>query len=392
MEKKSIVFVIHNMNIGGTEKSLLSLLYTLDRSKYKITILMLENYGGYLSEVPDWVDLEYLDNFHEMKKIITLPPLQSIRKFLKEFKIKSGIGLCRSYLKAKISNNWDPIYEFAAKQIHISTYDIAVAYAGPSDFITYLVSEKIEAEYKIQWIHFDVPKVISNGFFGNKYYPKFDKIYCVSGGSKVSFLKAFPYLSEKTEIFENIITDEEILKKSDIGETFNDGFDGIRILTVGRLTKEKGHKFIPEIVKNLLEKTDKEFRWYIIGEGIEKDSIKDLVGRMGLSNYVKFLGLKSNPYKFMKDCDIYVQPSLHEGYGITVAEAKVFNKPILITNFASSENLIKSGKTGIIANTDVESLTTQLFSLFDRSSRNKFSENLALENSKRTKTDYSDIF
>lgn len=336
------------MNLGGTEKALLSLLYTLRKEQLKITLLLCEKGGVLESHIPDFVKVEYLQDFNKMKPVLETPPHHTFVKHLKNCKIFSAVGVAITYCKIKITGNWYHNYQKVLQQTpDIGTYDIAIAFAGPADFISYLVVKKVSARKKIQWIHFDIEKVLRDYKFGKKFYPYFDQIFCVSQSSKDIFLKNFPQFKNKTDVFNNIVSAPKIKKSAEEGSSFLDDYKGIRILTVGRFTKEKGQHLIPEVVVRL-KADDFDFRWYLVGDGIEKGVVQTEVTALNITNHVFFLGEKENPYPFMKDCDVYVQPSLHEGYGITVAEAQVFNKPIVVTNFASAKDLIENNITGLI--------------------------------------------
>ncbi len=210
--------MIHNMNVGGTEKSLLSLLSVLDKNKYDVTVLMLEKFGGYLKSIPNWVNVEYVSEYDKMKPIVMNPPLHTIKDFIKKGKLIKAVTTLYAYTQAKLSDNWVFFYKQVLKNYPIASYDIAVAYAGPSDFITYFIAERIKAPKKIQWIHFDVLKIKLNTNFGKMYYSKFDTINCVSENSKKEMQATFPELKDKIKVFHNIVNTQEILELAEYSE------------------------------------------------------------------------------------------------------------------------------------------------------------------------------
>lgn len=345
---KKILLVSHKMNLGGTEKALLALINSLKDYDLDITLLLLEKGGALEDSIPGFVKVKYFDDFEAIKPIIENPPLHTITKYFKKCQIGKGFGMLKTYINIKASGNWYHIYEHILKKTpKFGDYDIAVAFAGPSDFITYFIAEKIQAPRKIQWIHFDIEKIISNFSFGKKYYSFYNKIFCVSNSSRNIFAKYFPEYEKKTEVFPNIISDAELQKLASQGESYIDNYNGIRILTVARFTKEKGQHLVPDVVLKL-KNEGYNFRWYFVGDGIEKNNVMKDVQSQGISENFIFLGEKLNPYPYMKDCDIYMQPSIHEGFGITVVEAKIFKKPVVITNFASAKDLIRHDKDGLI--------------------------------------------
>ena len=379
--KTKILFMINTMNLGGTEKSLISLLSVMSRDKHDVTILMLEKYGELQYFIPKWVKVEYLNGYSSIKNIISKPPHKTIIEFLKRGRLIKVLKIFNTYVKYKISKNFDCFYfEVLKKHKTIKEYDIAIAYAGPFDFISYFIVKKINAKIKVQWIHFDVSKVLSLATFGNKYYQYFDKIFCVSENAKVVFDDMFPNFCDKTSVFKNIVSKSNLEKSASIGETFSDGYDGLKILTLGRLSEEKGQQMVPSIVHRL--KKDKiKFKWYLIGDGKLKDNLLSQIKELDLRNDLIVLGSKINPYRFVKDCDIYVQTSFHEGYCLTVHEAKILNKPVVITNVASADNLILNGEDGLIVEINEEAIYTGVKKLItDTKLRMLLSRNLlALE-------------
>lgn len=383
-----ILLVSHKMNLGGTEKALLAFINSLKDQDLDITLLLLEKGGVLEDSIPGFVKVKYFEGFDQIMPVIQNPPINTILDYFRKLKISKCLQLLKTYIKIKSTGNWYHIYESVLKnRPKYGDFDIAVAYAGPSDFITYFIAEKVCAQRKIQWIHFDIEKIMDNFSFGKKYYPFFNKIFCVSQSAKDIFLKHFEQLESKTEVFHNIVSESELKKQAESGETYEDGFAGIRILTVGRFTKEKGQHLIPAVAKKLKSENIR-FRWYLVGNGKEKAAVEQLSLDLGVRNDLVFLGEKENPYRYMQDCDIYVQPSLHEGFGITVEEAKVFNKPIVVTGFASAKDLIRHNDTGLIAEISEESLYFNLKTLIVQPElQTKFKNNLEQDISENTHAD-----
>lgn len=361
------------MNLGGTEKALLALLNELDLENNEVTVLLLEKKGELLDQIPYGVIVVTLTGFEKMKPIIFDPPRYYAMANFRKGNILNGIRTLIRYTRVKITNSWYYNYIEALRSypIHYKA-DIAVAFAGPSDFISYLILNNVEAIKKYQWIHFDITKMISNTNFGNHFYPQFDKIFCVSENAKETFVKVFPQFESKTEVFENIVSENYIKQQAEIGESFNDAFEGIRILTLGRLAEEKGQQMIPAVVKRLKEEGF-DFRWYLIGEGKLRAELERQIKKLGIENELILLGLKINPYAYLKDCDLYVQTSFHEGYAITIHEAKIFNLPLVTTAVLSASNLIEDREDGLIVPISVGGIYFGVRELItNKESREKF--------------------
>ncbi|WP_093052181.1 glycosyltransferase [Salipaludibacillus aurantiacus] len=364
--KKKVLFTLINMNIGGTEKALLDMVRELPEDQYDITILMLEEYGGFLDSVPLNVKVRYLKNYDLIKPVIHNPPRVTSMDYIKKGKLIKSICFSTYYLVSKFKKNKSFLFDYLLKnypQID-NDYDIAVAYAGPMDFISYFVLNKITAKKKVQWIHFDITKIGFDKAFANKNYDKFDKIFVVSEEAKNKVIKTVPGIKKKTEVFYNLISPNRIKQLAKEGKGFDDVFDGKRILTVGRLTKEKGLDLAIKALARLISE-GYNVRWYCVGEGKYRDDYEKLIKTYNLENKFILLGSDTNPYRYMDQCDIYVQCSRHEGYCITLAEARHLNKPIVTTNFTGAGEHIKNGETGLIVNISEDGIYEGLKRLID---------------------------
>lgn len=363
---KKILFMCINMNIGGTEKALLTMLNEMDRRKYDITLFMLEEYGGFLNQIPDGIKVMYLKEYKTLKKFINDPPQLVAKELIKNRKIIKGLSVLFVYIISKLMKDISIYYKYILSNVDTlnEEYDIAIAYAGPMDFISYFVINKIKSKKRVQWIHFDISKIGFNVNFAKKIYDKFDKVFVVSNEGKDKLINFLPSLKDKTEVFFNIISCKMIEKMSYEGEGFSDDFDGTRILTVGRLSKEKGQDLIIPVLKKLKENGYK-VRWYCIGDGPAKKEYEKLVDKLNIKDDFIFLGSKLNPYTYMKECNIYVQPSKHEGYCITLGEARCFNNPIVTTNFTGANEQIVNENTGLVCEINEEEIYKAIKKLLD---------------------------
>ncbi|MBP3951511.1 glycosyltransferase [Bacillus suaedae] len=346
---KKIIFMLINMNVGGTEKALLNLISELDQDDYEVTILMLERYGDFLPYIPKHVQVEYVNDYQNIKQEYENPPKEVVSSYLKKGKVLQAISLLSIYLLSKIKKDRRPFLNYLLRNepVREKSYDIAVAYAGPMDLISNFVLTKINAKKKIQWIHFDVTKIGFNAAVESKLYEKFNRIYTVSIEGREKLTKMIPRITGKTEVFRNVISPEMIIKQAKEGVGFTDQYEGIRILTVGRLTGEKGQDLAIKALRLLVD-NGYLVRWYCLGEGNSRGKYESLVKQNGLEDHFVFLGSNPNPYPYMDQCDIYVQPSRHEGFCITLAEAKCLRKPIVTTNFTGAKEQIRDQETGLI--------------------------------------------
>lgn len=376
--KKKIVFMVINMNIGGTEKALLNMINEMPKEQYEITILMLDKYGGFLDAIPNEVKVECLEDYAAYKQLLNRPVKTTTVELIKQGKIVNGIALGCVHTLSKIFLNKMLYYNYVLKKLpeYQNKFDVAIAYAGPMDFISYFVAKKIKAEERIQWIHFDITKIGFDKRLCQSLYKKFDRIFVVSNEGKNKLVNKIPSIREKTEVFINLVSRKSILLQSNSGVGFKDNFDGIRILTVGRLSKEKGQDLAIRVLARLI-KEGYNVKWYCVGEGDALETYKKLVSQYNLENHFIFLGADPNPYPYIRRCDIYVQPSRHEGYCITLAEAKCLLKPIVSASFTGANEQIINNETGLVVEGNIEEIYQGVKSLItDPQKRKKFSEGL----------------
>lgn len=335
------------MNLGGTEKSFLNLIDSLPKD-CEIDLLLLEKTGKLLPEVPSNVNVIEIDNEKVINSYLKIGVLQFGLLQFKKGRLTLGLRSVIQYILNKLFKSVNP---FWAIETHITQitkhYDISVAYAGIHNFIAYYVLKKTNSIKKVLWVHFDISKVIGNSNFGTKHYPLFDQIFCVADNAGSVFKERFPATRGKVFTFNNIIKTEALARQASAGETYADDFEGLRILTLGRLSKEKGQQMIPEIISRL-RADNHNFRWYLIGEGGLSAEIEAKIKEGRLEEHLVLLGRKMNPYAYLRDCDLYVMTSLYEGDPVVLREAKAFQRPIITTNFLSASNLITNTEDGLI--------------------------------------------
>lgn len=354
---KKVYFQLGAMNVGGVEKAFLGLLSTLPQSEYEIHLGLLNPTGGYMSLIPTYVKLHTVDCYDSLNSLINDPPLKCIKDLLKKKCYNDALVHFILYVLFKMTNSRYWFYKYITRNIPVSheQYDVGVAFAGPSQMIDFYVCEKIKAEKKIGWIHFDVTKFGIDVGMTRSLYKKYDKIFIVSKTAKDIFDDVFPEFKNKTEVRYNVVAEETVKEMANKGVSFNDQYMGIRILTVGRMSVEKGQDVTIDAL-DILIKEGYNVKWYYIGEGDMLESCKNKARKLGLIDFVCFLGLKMNPYPYMKDCDIYVQPSRHEGYCITIAEAKCFTSPIVSTCFTGASEQLGTFQKSLVVGMSAEDI------------------------------------
>lgn len=355
--KQKLYFQLSAMNVGGVEKSFLGLLTTLSPQEYEIHLGLLNPSGGYMDFIPDYVHVHKVDCYDSLKREINDPPLQYIKDYIRKGRLMDAVMHFIFYIIYKFSQNRYLFYKYILRNLPESDiiYDKAFAYAGPSQMVDYYVCKKIRAKEKYGWIHFDVKKFGIDKGMTRQLYKDYSKIYVVSEQAKQNFLDFFPEFREKTEVRYNVVSKEQCTFLAQTAPTFNDNFEGIRILTVGRLSEEKGQNVTIDSLKILLSK-GYNVKWYYVGDGKLRQECEQKAKDLGISDKVCFLGVQTNPYGYMRDCDIYVQPSRHEGYCITLAEARCFTAPIVATNFTGADEQLKTYSNSVVTGMSAEDM------------------------------------
>lgn len=336
--KQSILFVAHTMNIGGVEKALLAELASYSPKEYDIHIALLEKKGDLLSKLPPHITLHEISFYKENKHIFNNPPLSNIKSYLQQKQILFALKLLYAYICYKLTRTQKVLFNlmFSNVEEFPIEFDKVLAYAGPFPFIDYFVTKKVKAKEKQVWIHYDISKINPDNGIINKLYLYYDKINIVSNLGKEIFDKTFPQYTAKSRFYPNKINKKEILELADELENPFANYNGINIVTVGRVSKEKGQSMTLEVLKSLLESKYNVF-WHYIGDGNDLENCKKKSQELGVNNKTFFYGAIANPYPYMKHCDIYVQPSKHEGFCITLSEAKLFDIPIITTDFTGAK-------------------------------------------------------
>lgn len=352
---KKILFVINSLTIGGSEKSLVSLLNILDYDKYDVDLLMLKRGETFEKYVPDRVkvlDIPKYYGFLNNNKIKS-SPLEKIKYI--HCRIQCSIELRTNRYKKEIMNNQQIFYKNQKNILEKldKNYDVAIAYA--QGFPTYFVADKVNASKKIAWINCDYTATLYDKKMDEGFYEKFNNIIAVSESGKQSIINVNRNYEKKIEVIKDIVNPELIIKMSrEIIENFDEKY--INILTVARLViTYKGYDMLIRSAK-LLKENKYKFKWYVIGDGPDRKEIEKLIESNNITNEVILLGSKDNPYPYMKNCDIYAQTSRKEGFGLTVVEAKILKKPIVCTRFTSAKEIINDGIDGLIVDIDENSI------------------------------------
>ena len=357
MKRKSIFFLLYSMNIGGVEKSFINLLSILPRENYDIHVGLVRQEGGFMAYLPSDITIHYISEIEEHWDELKNPPFHTIKTYFHAGRLVRALIALIVYLACKIRGSFMGWMQYILKDTKGlgEVFDLAIAYAGPSFDVDYYICNKVRANKKICWIHFDISQFGIDRKMVRQLYDQYERIFVVSETGKQIFDQTFPQFKDKTEVFHNVVSPIQIKELAETGESFQDDFKGKRILTVGRISPEKGQFVAIQALRSLKEK-GYLVRWFFIGEGSDLKHCRNEVDRLELTEDVVFLGTQINPYAYMRDADIYVQPSRHEGFCITLAEALCFENPIVVTDFTGAREQLKDRENGFVVGMSAEEI------------------------------------
>lgn len=364
---KRILFVINTLGYGGAERAMLDLLDALDPKKYEISLYVLTGQGELIHELSGHVKL--LNKDYNDASVLT----KEGRAILMKQVLKVGIGkalfLRRApYLFKNVLNMrkngkiqldklcWRLLSDGAP--IINKEYDLAVAYLEGGS--TYYVADHVKAKKKIGFVHIDYVKAGYGKDLDLGCYDKFEQIFTVSDEVKNHFLEVYPKYEAKVSVFNNLVNQDRIRRMADQWKGFEDGFEGYRILTVGRLTRQKRHDVAIRALALLKKRTSVPVRWYVLGEGDLRKEIEQQIKDFGLEKDFILLGVKPNPFPYYKGCDLYVHATGFEGKSIAIQEAQTLGKPIIATDCSGNREQINDGVDGILCQLTPEAVCEQI--------------------------------
>ncbi|MEG1737738.1 MAG: glycosyltransferase [Odoribacter sp.] len=347
--KKKIFITNQYMELGGVERSLIGLLDAIDYNKYEVDVFLHRHTGDLMPFINPKANL-----LPEIKAYTTLT--RPIKDIIKEGYWSIAFGRLKAKWRAKKyqgNKTNAAIFQYVADetthllpQITSKSYDLAISFQQPHN----LVCEKINAKKKIAWIHTDYSTVKIDVKAELPIWDRFDAIASISDSSSEAFLSTFPKLADKIVVIENMLSPEFVRQQANLEVVNIEG--EVKILTVGRFCYPKNIEGAVHICKALV-KRGVPVKWYAIGYG-DENPINKAIEACDMHNHFFILGKKANPYPYMKACDLYVQPSRYEGKAVTVREAQMLCKPVVITKFPTSSSQLKDGIDGIIVPMDIE--------------------------------------
>ena len=316
MKKPQVLIAIDSLVMGGIQKSMLTMIHYM-KDICDMDVLVWHKREPEALQLPDYVNR------------VHVPGTESVRSAFSIYGISKELGIsCLSGFRKK---RWLALPRLEKR------YDVAIAFSHVSSLKYYLI-DKVSAKRKYAFYHhgsYDYEGMVKR--FDSEYYPKYNKVFAVSDFSKHILTKAFPVLNN-VHVLPNLL-DIEFIEKSAMDPCPEFPDDGrLKLLTVGRLSREKNPLEIVEVAL-LLENCGIDFVWIVVGDGDLSGDLAVAIERNGLNRKVVMTGNQLNPYRFMKKCDVYLQFSKFEADPLTVKEAAVFNKHMVLSNIPRFRDL-----------------------------------------------------
>ncbi|MBN6889002.1 glycosyltransferase [Cytobacillus horneckiae] len=351
MVKKKILITSFDMAIGGVERSLIGLLNHIDYNEYEVDIMLFKHEGEFLpllppssrllNEVPQYTTFRYSigqvlkKGFYQIG--LTRLAARSLSSIYGRIRNVSEPGYLNIQFGWELSSAFLPKFE--------EEYDVAIGFLWPHHFI----GRKVKAKKRIGWIHTDYSNITLNRRIETKMWQRLDYIVAVSEECRNHFLQNYPTFKKQTKVIENILSPDFIREQALIDKEIeiNHSPEHTIIVTVGRLSHAKGLDIAIHACKKLIDK-GYQIRWYVIGYGSLESELKSIIHELQMEEHFFLLGKKLNPYPYISACDIYVQPSRYEGKAVTVREAQILGKPVVLSDFPTAKSQAVDGVDALI--------------------------------------------
>lgn len=353
--KPKVLIAMHYLEIGGAETALVSLLRAWDVERADIDLFLYSHRGEMMRYIPAKVNLlpektayrclesPINDVFKSLRPDIALARWIARKEYVKFFQANKYYTLdaTQGYIGRRLS----PLMPRMSR----TKYDLAISFLAPHNYVL----DHVKAKKKVCWIHTDYTKVSHDAELEHPVWAAYDNIVSLSPDVTKAFNKVHPGLEDKIVEIGNLLSKDIVIGRSEEFVPMEFSQANFNILTIGRFTEQKNIAAIPFIMKKLMECTGRDdLRWYIIGYGGFEWIIRQNIKKAGMEGKVIVLGKKENPYPYISNCDLYVQPSIYEGRSVTVREAQMLGRPVVVTAYPTAASQIEDGVDGVIVPMD----------------------------------------
>lgn len=356
---KKLLFVMTSLYNGGAERSLVNLLAELPKEKYEIDLLLFEKSGIFLAQVPRNVVIQHIPK--SLRRMYGSAQDAGIYLPWKLIGNAVSVVLTRSKLERR-AFRWKYFYSAVIGKLD-KHYDVALAYISGEVF--YFVDEKVDADRKIVWIHNDYRSAGHPKKYDYQHLKNMSAIVSISDECVDIMKTEFPEFRDKIFMLENITSSSIVQKRA--SEFYPEEYheSQINILSIGRLTEQKGFD-LAIAAAAILKSRGLRFKWFVIGNGDLKDTMMKQIKDEQLTENFVLLGIRENPYPYIKNCTVFVQTSRFEGKSVVLDEAKILGKPIVVTAYPTVRDQIVDGDEGLIAEMSPESIASSIQEMLEK--------------------------
>ena len=227
-----------------------------------------------------------------------------------------------------------------------------------------IFTKKVRAKKYYAWIHAIMFQTYENVSYSSRYQNIMDKFICVSNSVREDILSVYPELENKCIVVKNYIDLLEIEKKANADIDIKVHKDSLNIITVARLSEEKGFHRIKALV-DIFNKKNIKYTWYVLGAAYTKEAETKIKGLFSKNDNVIFLGYKENPYTYIKEMDYLALLSDIEAWGLVISEALALKIPCIVTEFKEAYSQINESN-GIILPMSIITYKDYLGQICDR--------------------------
>ncbi len=375
--RKKILFVINTLGRAGAETALLEMLKCLDSPSYEISLYVIMGQGEMVGKLPDYVG-------------VLNPKFDDHSVLSREGKRRMAGTVCRAFFRngmpiKKIrytAANWRDMRQRGNVQTDkllwrmlsdgslrfSETFDLAVAWLEGAS--AYYVAEHVKAVRKCAFIHIDYESAGYTREMDRGCWEEFDRIYMVSQEVREHFLAVYPEYGKKAAVFHNMVDQERIRSLASEKGGFSDGYEGARLLTVGRLTRQKAYDIAIEAMK-LLKDRGVRARWYVLGEGDQRKALEKKIAALGLTEDFLLQGAVENPYPYYAQADVYIHATRFEGKSIAIQEAQTLGCAVIASDCNGNREQVEEGVDGILCGLTPESIAESIVLLLEDEKKRK---------------------
>lgn len=364
--KPRIFINMHYLEIGGAERALIGLLSALDPDRVDVDLFINQHTGEFMRYVPRGVHL-----------LPEIGAYSAIERPIKQILREGHLAIAAARIAAKLRNalyrathrtgpSDASIFQHVASCVspllpslkHLGHYDLAISFLTPHN----IVAEKVDAACRVAWIHTDYTRIGIDVAAELPVWSRFDHIASISADCTKAFLQRFPSLESRIIEIHNILSPALVRRQA---EEFDPaeyaGAEGTIICSVGRICEAKNYDNVPRVAQ-ILKARGLRFHWFIVGPGAQEE-VQRIIDATGTADVISLLGTRANPYPYIARCHLYLQPSRYEGNSVTVREAQILHRPVIITRYGTSADQVQDGTDGIICEMDNSSIADAIIAL-----------------------------